>query len=257
MIDPDQLPLNRQIRLDRAIYQHNSEVHADWKNRLEYFAMEQAKINKPTSHHSEFSRGSKPTKTSFKNTCSDCGETFVTPNSWDHSCFSCSSKIKTCPDCGKDLYGGYCLNCKLKENEEHKKSMESFKSKYSGLNLLSSDSEDESENKKNESCCYITSACLDDLAIPRTSPEMRAMKTLTKNHILKSFGGIKDYVRYGMIAPPIVESIRAREDSKEIWQRVYACLGDVVQAVSSGNYEQGYQKYKDLVLGLESKFVPK
>lgn len=141
--------------------------------------------------------------------------------------------VGRCNTCGKEKeihYLGDCEEClkKEKKREAHK-----------------------------DSCCYITSACLDDLGIPRTALEMTSMKTLTKEHILKSFGGIKDYIRYGRRAPRIVEAIRAREDSRKIWGEVYSGLRDVASAVASREYERGYQKYKNLVLELENRFVLK
>lgn len=106
-----------------------------------------------------------------------------------------------------------------------------------------------------ESCCYVTSACLDDLGLPRSSPEMKVMKILTRNYILKSFSGRRAYLQYGRIAPKIVESIRARSDSKNIWKQVYERLHEMVPTVEQGKYEEGYERYKSLVLGLEAQFA--
>jgi hypothetical protein len=108
---------------------------------------------------------------------------------------------------------------------------------------------------EDDNCCYIVSACLDDLGIPRNSQEMQAMKQLTKEHILNSFSGKRDYVSYGRIGPKIVDSIRSREDSKQVWGNIYKKLTDVASVVFEGKYEEGHQQYKSLVLGLEKKFV--
>ncbi|MBU3913383.1 MAG: hypothetical protein KKE50_04800 [Nanoarchaeota archaeon] len=105
------------------------------------------------------------------------------------------------------------------------------------------------------SCCYVTTACLDALGLPRDSLEMRAMKTLTREHILKSFSGKRDYVLYGRKGPLIVQAIGAREDSQGIWKRIYEKLQDVTSSVLSSNYERGHQLYKELILGLEAQFV--
>lgn len=105
------------------------------------------------------------------------------------------------------------------------------------------------------SCCYITTACLDAMGLPQDSLEMKAIKALTKEHILKSFQGKKDYILYGRKAPAIVQAIDARNDSCEIWKRVYSSLRNITNIVFSGNYQKGHQQYKDLVLGLENEFV--
>ena len=174
-------------------------------------------------------------------------------------------KEHTCMKCGKEIFhSGYCSDCK-KELKSAEQLLESIiKPKYKLLsdksdiylkNLISSESEEEPEEKPKNCSCYITSACLDDLNIPRTAPEMQAMKTLTKEHILKSFSGIKDYVRYGKRAPQVVSAIRARNDAREIWEQVYTRLRDVANSVNSGNMKEGYAKYKELSVSLENKFV--
>jgi hypothetical protein len=106
-----------------------------------------------------------------------------------------------------------------------------------------------------DSCCYIVGACLDDLGLPRNSLEMRAMKQLAKNHILKSFSGRRDYVRYGKIGPSIVTAIRARTNSQGTWEKVYETLQGIAPQIYEGKYQEGYQRYKTLVLDLESKFL--
>ena len=106
-----------------------------------------------------------------------------------------------------------------------------------------------------DSCCYIVSACLDDLKLPRACLEMSAMKRLTKDHILKSFGGRRDYVRYGKIGPRIVSSIRASSNPQVIWRRIYDSLGQLVPTVEQGNLQEGYDRYKSLVISLEAQFA--
>jgi len=103
-----------------------------------------------------------------------------------------------------------------------------------------------------DSCCYVTTACLDAMGLPRDSLEMKAMKILTKEHILKSFQGKRDYILYGRKAPRIVSEIESRSDSKEIWGRVYEKLKDITRTVFGGELERGYQSYKSLVNELDS-----
>jgi len=105
------------------------------------------------------------------------------------------------------------------------------------------------------SCCYITSACLDSMNIPMDCLEMKAMKTLTKDYILKSFSGKRDYVTYGKKEPKIVEAIRARPNSQRIWEEVYGKLREITSTIVSGDYQKGHSQYKELVLGLEAKFA--
>jgi len=96
---------------------------------------------------------------------------------------------------------------------------------------------------------------LDDLGIARDAPEMLAMTTMTRDHIRKSFWRIRDYARYSKRAPEIVRAIRARVDSRQIWQEVYQRLGRVAQLVSASKNEEAYKTYKDLTFGLERQFV--
>jgi hypothetical protein len=106
-----------------------------------------------------------------------------------------------------------------------------------------------------DSCCYITSACLDSMGLPRNSLEMVAMKELTKNHILKSFRGKREYLLYGRKAPAIVQAIESRPDNKKTWSQVYETLREITSTIVSGRYEEGHQQYKSLVLRLEDQFV--
>lgn len=106
-----------------------------------------------------------------------------------------------------------------------------------------------------DSCCYVTTACLDALGLPRDSLELRAMKVLTRDHILKTFSGKRDYVTYQKKGPKIVAAIEAREDSQGIWSTIYDRLRDVTNSILSRNYEEGHQKYKELILGLEGQFA--
>ena len=105
------------------------------------------------------------------------------------------------------------------------------------------------------SCCYVTTACLDALGLSRDSLELRAMKVLTKEHILKSFSGKRDYVSYQRKGPAIVQAIESREDSQNIWEKTYGKLKDIANNIISGNYEKGHQMYKELILGLENQFA--
>jgi len=104
--------------------------------------------------------------------------------------------------------------------------------------------------------CYITTACLDAMNLPRNSLEMRAMKILTRKHILRSFSGRRDFLLYGRKAPVVVQAIEARSDAREIWNGVYERLKSVTENTVSGNYKTAHEEYRDLVLGLEREFVP-
>lgn len=100
--------------------------------------------------------------------------------------------------------------------------------------------------------CFITTSCLRALNLPKNSLEFKAMKVLTREYILKSFHGKRDYVKYIKKAPQIVESIRAREDSQKIWEEVYSKLGHIADLVSNKKYREGYQSYRSLVMNLDA-----
>ncbi len=103
-------------------------------------------------------------------------------------------------------------------------------------------------------CCFITTACLRALDLPEDSLELRAMKTLTKEHILTSRHGMRDYILYGRIAPQVVDAIEARSDSREIWKGVYNRLQGITQLVNDRSYEKGYECYKSLVSDLRQAY---
>lgn len=114
--------------------------------------------------------------------------------------------------------------------------------------------ENKGSSSSGRSCCYLTTACLDAMGIPQEeSQELEAIKLVTKEHIMKSRQGKRDYILYRRKAPRIVSGIEARSDSKEIWGRVYERLRDITRTISDGDLERGYQSYKSLVIGLEGQ----
>lgn len=102
--------------------------------------------------------------------------------------------------------------------------------------------------------CHITTACLEAMGLPM-GLEMRTMKELTREHILKTFSGKREFVLYGRKAPAIVQAIEARSDAHNVWERVYDRLKVVTSSVLSKDYETAHGQYRDLVLGLEREFV--
>ena len=116
--------------------------------------------------------------------------------------------------------------------------------------------DDSSESSSsNDSCCYVTTACLDAMSLPRDSQIMAAMKTLTRDYILKSFKGKKDYLQYRKRGPVIVQAIKSREDSHVIWNNVYKRLEEVTSNILSGDYAGSHKQYRSLMLELENQFV--
>jgi len=103
------------------------------------------------------------------------------------------------------------------------------------------------------SCCYVTTACLKALGKSLDSPEFTAMKVLTKEHILKSRAGKRDYITYRKIGPKIVQAVESRPDRMQIWDNVYASLQETARFVYSGKNEDGYRTYKGLVHRLEAQ----
>lgn len=79
------------------------------------------------------------------------------------------------------------------------------------------------------------------------------MKEVTKNHILKSRQGQRDYIMYGKKGPMIVEKIEAQKDSIEIWRGIHERLKGVIQFAINGDREGSYRAYKTLVYDLEAQ----
>lgn len=125
----------------------------------------------------------------------------------------------------------------------------------SGEKISTTENSPDGTSESSTSCCFITSACLDSMGIPRDCPEMRAMKVLAKDYILKSFSGKRDFITYRRKAPKIVEAIRTRSDPWAIWEGVYGKLKGITVTIVSGDHQQGHRQYRNLVLSLEAKFV--
>lgn len=113
----------------------------------------------------------------------------------------------------------------------------------------------DSGSSDSSSCCHITTACLDAIGKPRNSLEMMAMGELAREYTLKSFKGKRDYVLYRRNAPALVKAISERSDAREIWGRVYEKLRRVTSTVLSKDYAKAQEQYRELVVGLESKYA--
>lgn len=115
-------------------------------------------------------------------------------------------------------------------------------------------SSSDSSSGSSGSCCYLVSACLDNLGIPQeTSSELTAIESVTRNHILPSLRGKRDYILYRRIAPALVKKIGLRNDTRQVWKGIYKRLQNIAQTISAGKLEQGYQDYRLLVLELKNQ----
>ncbi|MEK6811901.1 MAG: hypothetical protein AABX96_05310 [Nanoarchaeota archaeon] len=111
--------------------------------------------------------------------------------------------------------------------------------------------DNDNSSDSDSSCCYITTSCLRALDKSQDSVELRAMKVLTREHILKSREGKRDYIKYGRKAPGIVKEIESRPDRMQIWESIYPTLQRIASLVFDGKYEESHRAYKDLVVNLD------
>ena len=100
---------------------------------------------------------------------------------------------------------------------------------------------DHSESDRGSGGCFLTSACMNALSdtFDDNCYELRTLRWFRDNHVAKA-----DIDRYYEIAPTIVECISKRDDSHEIYKRIYDTVVHVcVEAIEAGNFTLAYDVY--------------
>lgn len=98
--------------------------------------------------------------------------------------------------------------------------------------------------------CYITTACCKLYDKPDDCHELQTMRKFRDEFVkVKYPEAVTDYYA---TAPGIVAAIEAREDADEIWAHFYNdYLLPIIELVESGDYEEAYVGYTDMVIEAE------
>lgn len=104
--------------------------------------------------------------------------------------------------------------------------------------------------------CYITTAVCKSLHKPDDCYELTLLRDYRDGYLLKTKDGRAAVEQYYNIAPTIVKRIGRQEDPAaiydQIWQEyLYPCVG----LIEAGKKEECKTLYRDMVLGLEKKYM--
>lgn len=104
--------------------------------------------------------------------------------------------------------------------------------------------------------CFLTTACTKFMGLKDNCDELRVLRDFRDNYLLKQDGGETLVMVYYQSAPVILHAIRRREDEEEILRRIYKIICGCVDAISSGDFESGFQLYSQMMLDLARELTP-
>ena len=109
--------------------------------------------------------------------------------------------------------------------------------------------------KKNDSDCYITTACVRAMGLPDDCLELATLRWLKDNKIVKTAEGRKALKEYDEVGPEIVKSINYNADSSGIWKYLHSEIRKAVAMVLSGDNEGAFSHYRKISLELKKYFL--
>jgi hypothetical protein len=139
------------------------------------------------------------------------------------------------------------------------RSEKSFRShmKEHGLNpdkYIKPDSKKSSGSSNNDSC-FLTTACVMAKGLADDCDELQTLRSFRDTYLISLPNGQEEIDRYYQIAPTIVSVINSKENSKGIWNDVYAeLIAPCVRMIKAQEYEATYQLYRSYSLQLHEKY---
>ena len=111
----------------------------------------------------------------------------------------------------------------------------------------------QSTGSGSDSGCFLTSACVQARGLPDDCEELTVLRQYRDGYLRHRPGGEEEVREYYRIAPRIVETVNARENAGEIWNRVYEeMVLPCVRMIQSGAMEDAFRLYKGYSLKLAS-----
>ena len=111
----------------------------------------------------------------------------------------------------------------------------------------------QSTGSGSDSGCFLTSACVQARGLPDDCEELTVLRQYRDGYLRHRPGGAEEIREYYRIAPRIVETVNARENAGEIWNRVYEeMVLPCVRMIRSGAMEDAFRLYKGYSLKLAS-----
>jgi len=103
--------------------------------------------------------------------------------------------------------------------------------------------------------CFITDACIEVAGLPDDCMELQVLRHFRDDYLQNSVKGRRIIREYYRVAPRIVEEIRKKPNSNEIFSEIFEKIKKIVLQVKSGNYEAATSSFRMMVLYLEKEFL--
>lgn len=109
--------------------------------------------------------------------------------------------------------------------------------------------------RKSSGPCFITDACVEAAELPDDCIELQMLRHFRDNYLQKSVKGRRIIWEYYRLAPIIVEEIRKKPNSSEIFGEIFEEIKMIVSQVKFGDYETAYLSFKVMVLQLKKRYL--
>ncbi len=113
---------------------------------------------------------------------------------------------------------------------------------------------DNSGYHKDNSGCFLTSACVEYLGKADDCAELTALRKFRDTYMKSSKEGRKLVEEYYAVAPKIVEKINASDKKDKYYQYIYEVIEKCVKLIGRGENERTLKEYKFMVTNLKKEF---
>jgi hypothetical protein len=116
---------------------------------------------------------------------------------------------------------------------------------------------EKSTGKKYErpSGCFITEACVEAIGLPDECVELRTLRVFRDNYLQKSKEGRKIIREYYEIAPRIVEEIKRKPNSSQLFKDIFKDIKKILSQIELGNSKTAVKIYKSMISQLKKKYL--
>lgn len=112
------------------------------------------------------------------------------------------------------------------------------------------------QSQGSSSGCFLTSACAEAMGLPDDCHELTVLRRFRDGWLREADGGEDAVSEYYRIAPSIVESIRAREDSKAVFERIYReMVLPCVKMIENGQNREAFALYRSYTDDLAKTYI--
>jgi len=103
--------------------------------------------------------------------------------------------------------------------------------------------------------CFITDACIEAAGLPDDCIELQMLRYFRDNYLQKSIKGRRMVREYYRVAPTIIEEIRKKANSSEIFSEIFEEIKKIVSQIKFGDYEKAYMSFETMVLQLKRRYL--